>query len=196
MRGFYLALLAGVFVGLFYLNCVHSLCTSPVQCQNYGIFNNTTCACECFLPYSGVKCEFANCTAQPVECGVSLTKSQCTDPLINTYCPGLCAADICKCGFNTCENNGTLNNNTCACECFQTYSGKRCETLRCDISDPAECANYGSLCYIDLIKAYCPHKCNRCPTCSQTLNCTNSGLFDNSTCQCQCNSPFIKETSF
>jgi hypothetical protein len=176
-----------------------------IACQNSGQYNPTTLRCDCFPSYTGNDCSQLLCNkTDPVSCGTYVV-SYCSYKSINDYCPRLC--NRCNCLPISCLNGGIFSNITCGCNCFPSYSGSRCETLNCNIADPASCRSYSpTLCTSSMISAYCPTLCGRCggsvvtvppivttplgattqPLCPQILQCQNFGAFNNRTCRCDC----------
>jgi hypothetical protein len=169
-----------------------------VACQNSGQYNPNTLRCDCFPSFAGNDCSQLLCNkTDPVSCGTYVV-SYCSVKQISDYCPRLC--NRCNCFPLNCLNGGIFSNVTCACNCFSTYSGSRCETLNCNIADPPSCRSYStSYCSASQIASYCPTLCGRCggttpapvvvttpPVCLQTLQCQNYGIFNNRTCRCDC----------
>lgn len=140
--------------------CNNAICRCGFkQCLNGGRFNASDCSCRCPEGYFGTTCETTN-------------------PVL----PVVCAPPE---QYN-CQNQGIFNNLTCGCNCnkvyrlifknfcftifrlgFPSYSGQYCETLMCDIPDPATCQGYNNtLCSLSLVNSYCPHLCELCPSSS------------------------------
>jgi hypothetical protein len=62
-----------------------------------------------------------------------------SEPWVNgTSCSGCesseCSNNLCSCN-KICDNYGTLNKQTCTCNCQPYATGDTCETLICDKSD-------------------------------------------------------------
>ena len=109
-------------------------CPSPaLVCQNGGIFNEKSCACNCFPSYNGTTCELIMCDTQdPPACG-TFHKSYCTISVIQNYCPKLCGR---ACNTVACLNGAKLKNSQC--ECLPQFEGKQCENIKC-LNEDARC---------------------------------------------------------
>ena len=117
-----------------------SACTVVLDCQNGGLFNNKTCACQCYPAYTGNICEFENCNNEPAICSTEFSKDSCAkNKEIMLYCPKLCDQPICKCGFSNCTNGGTFVSESCKCDCIPPFYG-----YRCNLCPALKCLNGGT----------------------------------------------------
>lgn len=80
-------------------------------------------------------------------------------------CPKFCKDGLCDCGSKKCNNGGTLNPETCECECKKIFSGPSCDELVCPEEDmwfcgkqwtPDLCDKYANIPYD------CPYMCGTC----------------------------------
>ncbi|XP_022338195.2 uncharacterized protein LOC111133809 [Crassostrea virginica] len=80
-------------------------------------------------------------------------------------CPKFCKDGLCDCGDKKCNNGGTLNAETCECECKKIYTGPTCDELDCPAEDvwvcgktwtPDLCDQYANIPYD------CPYMCGKC----------------------------------
>ena len=77
----------------------------------------------------------------------------------------MCKQPICKCGFDSCLNDGRFDATNCACVCSKEFTGSRCETL---------------------LNTTVP-KLNDC---TQSLVCQNGARLNPNTCKCECRHQF------
>ncbi|XP_033763728.1 cysteine-rich venom protein TEL1-like [Pecten maximus] len=79
-------------------------------------------------------------------------------------CPHSCNDGLCDCAGKICNNFGTLDLNTCTCNCLKFYTGDTCETILCDETEHASCDRHAKdECTNGVnIAALCPHHCGRC----------------------------------
>jgi hypothetical protein len=148
---------------VFFLNVlnVNSQCTTTLTCINYGVFNSTTCVCDCYTGFYGNVCQYVNCQ-QPAYsmCTTVLTVDTCVADFPYRICPSMCNNPICTCGFSQCLNNGTFDIENCTCQCAPGFFGTTCESTSSTFS--LVCASPG------------------------TNVCLNSGRFNLTTCLCDC----------
>ena len=102
----------------------------------------------------GDLCQYANCANQSSSCA-NLTTAQCSNLPIRTICPKLCNQTICRCGIDSCLNNGVFNDALCTCKCPIQFGGQRCEKI---IPDPIDC-NKLSCKDLGELTSFCPTKC-------------------------------------
>ncbi|XP_041377061.1 multiple epidermal growth factor-like domains protein 10 isoform X2 [Gigantopelta aegis] len=174
------------------------ICPKPcngLSCQNLGTLDLNTCKCQCLSDYSGTSCETLTCpTSQSWWCA-SRTTDDCTRyynlPYICLIQCGSCEKPAAPCNGLSCQNLGTLDLNTCKCQCLSDYSGTSCETLTCPTSQSSWCASrttddctrYYNLPYI------CPIQCGSCEKPAAPCNgliCENDGTLDKTACTCKC----------
>lgn len=107
-----------VVIAILNLNEVKMQCPFDT-CMNNGTLNPRTCRCNCFVTYSGDRCENLHCEKNdPMECAsfASYCKTDST-LLIPTYCPHTCGkCPNCQEALN-CKNSGLFDRNTCKCQC-------------------------------------------------------------------------------
>ena len=125
------------------------------------------------LNFKGEECEYGNCINEPQSCQVDFGVSRCTQISIAHYCPLMCRLAICQCGFDSCLNGGQFIPALCSCICPALYKGTRCEFL---ISTTLLSTTTTSTTTTISKKV-----------CSNILQCTNGGKFNESTCACECN---------
>ena len=89
----------------------------------------------------------------------------CIHQSIANYCPQMCEQIICKCGFDSCLNDGKFIASNCSCACQAQYTGTRCENL------------------ITTTKTLLSLK----QRCNFGLECLNGGKLNLKTCTCECN---------
>ena len=90
-----------------------------------------------------------------------------------------------------CLNYGSFNQETCACDCFPSYSSQYCEKAECP-NEPVQCeASLGKqACQDEALKFYCPKMCGLSSCECGYGECLNGGTFDQATCSCSCPLPF------
>ena len=135
--------------------------SEPIKCLNLGVYNKSSCSCGCFPGYSGLACQYMDCTRQSAQCGTLYTPEMCHLNTIYEYCPKMCENTICTCGFDTCLNNGTFNSQTCSCTCLPGFYGSTCESTSPTVS--LVCPSYF------------------------TRTCQNGASFNRTRCKCDCN---------
>ncbi|XP_041348038.1 multiple epidermal growth factor-like domains protein 10 [Gigantopelta aegis] len=161
-------------------------------CFNGGTMDISTCTCTCPTLYKGDLCETLDCpTLDPSSCSIyTLDKCQ-TNLYVRNTCPQRCGICPKPCNGLSCQNLGTLDLNTCKCQCLSDYSGTSCETLTCPTSQSSWCASrttddctrYYNLPYI------CPIQCGSCEKPAAPCNglaCENDGTLDTNACTCTC----------
>nr|XP_022335669.1 uncharacterized protein LOC111132188 isoform X2 [Crassostrea virginica] len=82
-------------------------------------------------------------------------------------CPGFCRKGQCDCGGRVCYNGGTLNLDTCQCECQKLYKGPTCEELNCPAEDKWVCGRDWTPLYCKRfvnVPFDCPYMCGKCST--------------------------------
>jgi hypothetical protein len=121
-----------------------SNCSTVLNCQHSGVFNTSTCKCNCIVnknglyygiyfkflllckKYKNIKenmnlkgdhCEYANCSLQSSRCDSQSISQFCNRLSVRNICPQVCNKNLCKCSFDTCFNNGTFDSNNCSCSC-------------------------------------------------------------------------------
>ncbi|XP_069106881.1 cysteine-rich venom protein LIO1-like [Argopecten irradians] len=79
-------------------------------------------------------------------------------------CPQSCDKGLCDCSGKICNNFGTLDLETCTCNCLELYTGDTCQTILCDKTEHASCVLHAKdECTNGVnIAALCPHHCGRC----------------------------------
>ncbi|XP_060073743.1 uncharacterized protein LOC132553510 [Ylistrum balloti] len=98
--------------------------------------------------------------------GGNITCNDC-DKFYNVkrdMCPVMCGLCDPQCNGKECRNGGTLDTNTCTCECQAPYEGDMCETVNCAIPDKRHCRFWPvTHCrkYIN-VPADCRHRCRLC----------------------------------
>ena len=162
---------------------INSSCPIVKNCLHNGLFNTTTCICDCQAAYKGVKhnllviskrvkilfskgdlCQYSNCINEPPACTQDLGPAFCSNALISNYCPLMCNQIICKCGFDSCSNGGTFISSACVCLCAAQYVGDRCDNL------------------VTTTKATTLTSMN----CTEKLPCLNGAKYNELTCKCEC----------
>eukprot|EP00105_Crassostrea_gigas_P028320 XP_011449940.1 PREDICTED: uncharacterized protein LOC105344061 isoform X1 [Crassostrea gigas] len=86
-------------------------------------------------------------------------------------CPNFCRNGQCDCGGKVCYNGGTLNLNTCQCECMNLYKGETCEQLDCPAEDKWVCGRDWTPSYCKRftnVPFDCPYMCGKCGSGSGT----------------------------
>jgi hypothetical protein len=164
----------------FFVNPVHSQCSSPPTCAADQRLDPQRCKC---LP-SNINC--ADMTQDPLDClwtpcsasNEARCRYKCLcrnlPSILNNYCP-------------TCLNGGVLTNiNSCSCDCAPGYKGPRCQ-YPADYSrvvDNAYCSFVDCNTASDEDFFKCPLKCIRC----QNRLCNNMGsvVLSSGTCACKC----------
>ena len=83
-------------------------CSNVFTCQNNGVFNAQKCTCDCFGSYSGNRCQNLACnTTDPALC-INFRPIDCAVvPILNSYCPIMCA----RCAASKLETISTLCTN-------------------------------------------------------------------------------------
>ncbi|ESO84184.1 hypothetical protein LOTGIDRAFT_203268 [Lottia gigantea] len=80
-------------------------------------------------------------------------------------CSGNCdqSLKLCDCGGKICQNDGTMQYDTCTCKCSALYTGADCTQVNCK-ADEASCPLYQTdWCTVYAnIPEECPHKCGLC----------------------------------
>ncbi|KAL4221659.1 Cysteine-rich secretory protein 3 [Mactra antiquata] len=80
-------------------------------------------------------------------------------------CPNNCNNGLCDCGGLVCLNGGTLDPNTCKCECPKLYMGESCEILNCPVNDNWICGRDWPPSHCDVyvnVPEQCPYMCGIC----------------------------------
>ncbi|XP_070206497.1 cysteine-rich venom protein Mr30-like [Littorina saxatilis] len=80
-------------------------------------------------------------------------------------CPNSCRNGLCDCGGLVCVNGGTLNPDTCTCECPAVYSGPDCSKVNCPNEDPFYCGRdvaQGDCTTYFNVPHMCPYMCGVC----------------------------------
>ncbi|XP_056014320.1 uncharacterized protein LOC125663866 [Ostrea edulis] len=80
-------------------------------------------------------------------------------------CPKFCRNGQCDCGGKVCYNGGTLNIETCQCECQKVYKGPTCEELDCPAKDKWVCGRDWTPAYCEKfvnVPFDCPYMCGKC----------------------------------
>ncbi|XP_062575048.1 uncharacterized protein LOC134236903 [Saccostrea cucullata] len=80
-------------------------------------------------------------------------------------CPNFCRNGQCDCGGKVCYNGGTLNIETCQCECQKLYKGPTCEQLDCPAEDKWVCGRDWTPSYCGKfvnVPFDCPYMCGKC----------------------------------
>ncbi|KAK7507515.1 hypothetical protein BaRGS_00001450, partial [Batillaria attramentaria] len=142
---------------------IEVLCEDTV-CVNGGTPDNTTSDCNCTCPdgYYGDRCEKRKCPDE-FFCSRFLPLSFCKYTNMQQMCPGLCG--LCDrtiiCNDKTCYNGGTLDTESCQCNCPDRYAGDTCETVTCQ--NEIFC-NYlpVALCSYSNIRSMCAQWCGVC----------------------------------
>lgn len=143
--------------------CVNGLCDCKGKiCENEGKLDLNTCTCTCMEGYSGGNCSVVECpNSEPDMC--RNTPNICAMySNAKTLCPITCGPCEAPCNGMICENDGTLDVNTCTCDCskYKYFSGDRCEKVRCPNRDDSYCN--GSYCRYSNGKQLCPRTCGLC----------------------------------
>ncbi|XP_060551540.1 A disintegrin and metalloproteinase with thrombospondin motifs 1-like isoform X2 [Ruditapes philippinarum] len=109
------------------------MATCSGTCENSGVWNSTTCSCDCANGFYGATCD-VSCN-KICKNGQPLASSGCKcDCQGNTY-GGSCACkypfkgkDCQECKITTCENGGVFNSTACRCACPKGYGDLDCST--------------------------------------------------------------------
>ncbi|KAL8570783.1 hypothetical protein ACOMHN_006933 [Nucella lapillus] len=152
-------------------HCENNLCNcGELICLNNGQLDLNTCTCQCSGNRMGTNCSEIDCTQQDIFSGCrdgSIPSSQCGQPgtllTDTTVCPHLCS--ICPaCNGKTCDNGGTLNEDTCTCQCPSGYGGDTCEvecsTIECQNGGTLNAENCRCDCPLEFDGRYCDHACS------------------------------------
>lgn len=125
--------------------------------------------------YQGVRSSLAECKAYGrngvdihacATMGGNITCEDC-DRFYNVkrdMCPVMCGICDPQCNGKECRNGGTLNTDTCTCECQEPYEGDMCETVNCAIPDRQHCIFWPVTHCNQFINvpADCRHRCGLC----------------------------------
>ena len=81
----------------------------------------------------------------------------------STCSTGQCANNLCNC-YKVCQNYGTLNMQTCKCQCMPYAVGDACEQLMCNKTDldygcPSAWNGFKSYCIFSNVIPVCPNMC-------------------------------------
>ena len=107
---------------------------APLVCENGGAWDTTNHKCDCPDGYEGERCQTYN-ACYNVNCGSHGNCLEgtctCTDNYYGSHCE---TAPL------TCQNSGTWNIETHACDCVDGYTGATCSDISCnDASDCQDC---------------------------------------------------------
>nr|ABP48101.1 cysteine-rich secretory protein Mr30-1 [Conus marmoreus] len=87
-------------------------------------------------------------------------------------CPNSCWEELCDCtsGPDACCNGGSLNIDTCECQCPRLWSGADCQEKQCPDHDYEDMCDYPDVvnnpeywCQFSNIRSDCPIRCGDCP---------------------------------
>ncbi|KAI3380301.1 hypothetical protein SNEBB_008305 [Seison nebaliae] len=119
-------------------------------------------------------CGFATCKnifRRMYTCNYMRGQSNLARPFVKSWhscqmCKKNCDNKLCNCNGLICKNGGTINLNTCTCNCHHFSFGKQCEFTKCTKDDdekycgpfwkPEYCKKFGNIFY------RCPFMCDKC----------------------------------
>lgn len=152
-----------------------------------------------------VGCAYAECPnheyVNQYVCNYALIQPDFTHPYTEgsscSSCPDSCENNLCNCNGKVCKNGGTLDIATCQCSCSSIYTGDVCETLDCPAEDGSSCGSFYTLDKCTEwtnVPIECPYMCGVCESSCADITCLNGGKLSQSTCQCECESPYTGST--
>jgi len=119
-----------------------------------------------------IGCGYAECpTAMPhtYVCNYAYGQMDLNKPYTSgascSSCSSHCSNQLCDCGDTLCYNGGTLNLDTCSCDCVSPYTSRsNCQDTDCPASDSGDCDMF-SASDCDLyfnVPTDCPWLCGLC----------------------------------
>ncbi|CAB9506787.1 multiple EGF-like-domains 6 [Seminavis robusta] len=169
-------------------NCEYREDCTVFGCNNGGVCNPDSKACDCSPPYHGIGC---NLVDQALNGGICLVDSDCQNNGSCDTTTGQCVCNdpntlgvLCElqynCSQNGCKNNGVCNEATGVCECPTPFSGKDC-TDAPDCQVDSDCLGHGGLCVGGLCHCHSSEEVGK--LCEESWDCTVVGCHNNGECQ-------------